>query len=74
MGDLDVESVRSDLSCAIGRERGELTIGNNRLELAIRTSRVYQRIESQWRQVHHHGSIDEPELLRAYQAAVLGGC
>jgi hypothetical protein len=25
-----------------------------------------------WRQVHHHGSIDAPQQLAAYQAAVSG--
>jgi hypothetical protein len=60
------------LFCAIGRERGTLTVGDTRVELAIRTSRVYQRLADRWRQVHHHGSIDNPELLAAYQAAVLG--
>ena len=64
--------VSETMFCAIGRERGALSIGNTRLELAIRTSRVYQRIEANWRQVHHHGSIDKPELLGAYQAAVRG--
>lgn len=63
--------VGDGMFCAMGRERGRLTLGDSRLELAIRTSRVYQRIEGDWRQVHHHGSIDDPQLLAAYQAAVL---
>jgi len=65
--------VTDAMFCAIGRERGELAVGDSRVALAIRTSRVYRRIDSQWRQVHHHGSMDDPVLLATYQAAVLGG-
>jgi hypothetical protein len=64
--------VTGDMFCAVGRERGELAVGERRLPLAIRTSRLYRRIDGQWRQVHHHGSMDDPELLAAYQDAVLG--
>lgn len=55
---------------AVGRERGIVRIGGKDIPLAIRTSRTYQFIEEQWRQVHHHGSIDDPVLLKAYQQAV----
>jgi hypothetical protein len=44
--------------------------GDTRLELAIRTSRLYRRIDGAWRQVHHHGSFDDPDLLAAYSEAV----
>lgn len=57
---------------AIGRERGTLEAPGARLDLAIRTSRVFRRVEGRWRQVHHHGSMDDPALLRAYQQAILG--
>jgi ketosteroid isomerase-like protein len=56
--------------CAVGRERGELVLGDTRVPLAIRTSRVYQRLDGRWRQVHHHGSIDDPVLLARYQAVI----
>lgn len=51
-----------------GRERG--AYGN--LNLDIRTTRCFQYVPSAggWRQVHHHGSIDDPELLRQYRNAV----
>ena len=55
---------------AVGRERGEFRIGETVINLAIRTTRIYRLIDGQWRQVHHHGSIDEPELLAQYQSAV----
>jgi CDP-glycerol glycerophosphotransferase (TagB/SpsB family) len=32
------------------------------LRMAIRTGRLFQRIHGAWRQVHHHGSIDDPKL------------
>jgi limonene-1,2-epoxide hydrolase len=59
-----------ELFYAVGRERGEFRIGETTVKLALRTSRIYRWIDSQWRQVHHHGSIDEPELLARYQKAV----
>jgi ketosteroid isomerase-like protein len=54
----------------VGRERGEYRAGEAVLNMAIRTTRVFRRIDGEWRQVHHHGSIDDPELLGAYQQAV----
>jgi ketosteroid isomerase-like protein len=59
-----------DFFHAVGRERGSLVNGDTRLELAIRTSRLYRRIDGAWRQVHHHGSFEDPALLAAYREAV----
>jgi ketosteroid isomerase-like protein len=57
----------------VGRERGELrTADGTRLELKIRTSRLFRKSEKTWKQVHHHGSIDDPDLLKQYQSLVLG--
>lgn len=58
--------------CAVGRERGYLQIADKRIELGIRTSRTYRMDCGSWHQIHHHGSIDNPQLLAAYQQAVLG--
>ncbi|MBA3831696.1 MAG: nuclear transport factor 2 family protein [Chthoniobacterales bacterium] len=55
---------------AVGRERGELKAGETTLQLDIRTSRLFRLVDGQWRQVHHHGSMDDPELLARYQKAV----
>jgi hypothetical protein len=56
-----------------GRERGEFAVGDTVVPLAIRTSRVFTHTAGVgWRQVHHHGSIDDPDTLRDYQAAVRG--
>lgn len=59
--------------CAIGRERGQLELGDTLLDLRIRTTRIYRRRNGRWRQVHHHGSMDEPQLLDRYQKAVAAG-
>lgn len=62
-----------DLFYVVGRERGELNLDGRSLHLAIRTSRLFQRdTGARWRQVHHHGSIEDPQMLAAYQEAVLG--
>ena len=63
----------NEMFYAVGRERGYWRIRNNELALAIRTSRIYRKISGTWKQVHHHGSIDDPKLLAQYQSAVLGG-
>jgi len=58
--------------CAVGRERGFFQLGEHKIDLAIRTSRTYRMDCGRWHQIHHHGSIDNPKLLAAYQEAVLG--
>jgi len=57
---------------AVGRERGYFRIGEQEIKLAIRTSRIFQKFGSSWKQVHHHGSIEDPKLLERYQSAVIG--
>ena len=60
----------ADMFCAVGRERGWFRHGGQELALAIRTTRIYRlNNEGEWRQWHHHGSIDSPSLLAEYQAA-----
>jgi ketosteroid isomerase-like protein len=61
----------SETFIAIGRERGELISAGETLHLAIRTTRVFRRAHVRWRQIHHHGSIDDPQMLDKYQNAVL---
>lgn len=62
-----------DVFYVVGRERGELVASGRPMRLAIRTSRIFRRdADGKWRQVHHHGSIDDPQMLAAYQEAVLG--
>jgi ketosteroid isomerase-like protein len=54
-----------------GSERGECEAKGETLQLQIRTSRIFAFEEGGgWKQVHHHGSIDDPELLKKYQQFV----
>ena len=57
---------------AVGRERGTLTLDHQVLELTIRTSRTYTYHGNQWKQLHHHGSMDDARLLSQYQNILLG--
>jgi len=63
-----------DLFYVVGRERGYAkfldSAGEQYLDLAIRTSRVFRKINNIWQQVHHHGSIDAPEALAQYQSLI----
>jgi len=66
----------SDMFLAVGRERGYAQQASadqvQKVELAIRTSRIFRRIQDRWQQVHHHGSIDDPDLLKQYQNFIKG--
>jgi ketosteroid isomerase-like protein len=59
-----------DIFYVVGQEQGVAETDGRRLHLTIRTSRVFRRIGKRWRQIHHHGSFDDPTLLEAYQSAV----
>jgi hypothetical protein len=65
--------VFNEVFYAVGRERGHLEshleARETRLNLNFRTSRIFRRVDTQWRQVHHHGSIEDSQLLSAYQSA-----
>jgi hypothetical protein len=56
----------------VGREHGEFSRDGVTAPLSIRTTRLfhYYGAEYGWRQVHHHGSIDDAEQLAAYQRAL----
>jgi ketosteroid isomerase-like protein len=59
-----------DVFWAVGRERGTYIDGGVEKTLNIRTSRIFQLIDGRWRQMHHHGSIEDANLLADYQNAV----
>src|SRR5689334_13747520 len=59
-----------DVFWAVGRERGTYRDGGAVKDLNVRTTRVYQLIDGRWRQIHHHGSIEDARLLAEYQNAV----
>jgi hypothetical protein len=56
----------------VGREKGICESSSGTLLLRIRTTRWFVRRGGVWRQLHHHGSIEEPTLLAAYQRAIFG--
>jgi len=62
----------AEIFYAVGRERGYFRLGDEEITLAFRTSRIFRKIAGLWQQVHHHGSIEDPQLLAKYQTAVLG--
>jgi ketosteroid isomerase-like protein len=79
-GGLDVQVTFTDAATYLGagtavfagRELGSyLGPDGARVPLQIRTSRVFtwHPERGSWLQVHHHGSIDDPDALAAYQAA-----
>ncbi|GLY90395.1 YybH family protein [Actinoallomurus iriomotensis] len=65
----------ADTAVFAGRERCEYTEPERgRVPVEFRTSRFFAWVpdDGRWRQIHHHGSVDDPDALRAYQAAVRG--
>jgi hypothetical protein len=69
----DFTSQGTDDYCLfVGRERGHCDTPETTMELRMRTSRLFVRVDKVWRQLHHHGSIEEPALLANYQRIILG--
>lgn len=62
----------SDWHLFVGREKGVCKTAVLSLDLRIRTTRWFIKTNGVWRQLHHHGSIEEPTLLADYQRAVFG--
>ncbi|ABC94426.1 hypothetical conserved protein (plasmid) [Rhizobium etli CFN 42] len=56
----------------VGRERGVCRTPKTRLDLAFRTTRWFVRNDGRWRQLHHHGSVEDPTMLAAYQRLIFG--
>ncbi|MER7176149.1 YybH family protein [Streptomyces mesophilus] len=68
-----VEYIGDGHAVFAGRETGTYTVaGSAAVPLHIRTSRYFRYEDGHWRQFHHHGSIDDPHALAAYQAAIQG--
>lgn len=61
----------AEMFYAVGRERGYFRLAGEEITLAIRTSRIFRKVNGGWKQTHHHGSIEDPQLLAKYQTAVL---
>ncbi|AYG69097.1 MULTISPECIES: nuclear transport factor 2 family protein [unclassified Rhizobium] len=62
----------ADWHLFVGREKGSCVTADGSIELRIRTTRWFTKIDGVWRQLHHHGSIEEPALLAAYQQIIFG--
>lgn len=60
--------VSGEIFYAVGRERGHLETPTSITELNFRTTRIFRLLEHHWRQVHHHGSIEDPADLDRYQS------
>jgi ketosteroid isomerase-like protein len=59
-----------DMFYAVGRERGRYESSSFAFDLHARTTRIFRFEREHWRQVHHHGSIDDSSVLQRYQSAV----
>lgn len=56
----------------VGRERGACRTPAETLAVAFRTTRWFVRDDGAWRQLHHHGSIEDPKMLASYQRLIFG--
>lgn len=62
---------QGDIFLAVGRERGYILTNAKKIELDIRTSRIYGKENGKYKQLHHHGSITDAKLLDTYQKLVM---
>jgi hypothetical protein len=60
--------ISGELFYAVGRERGRFESSTTVFDLSFRSTRIFRLLNHHWRQVHHHGSIDDPALLDRYQS------
>lgn len=70
-----VEYLGDEHALFAGREKGAYVVDDGEPRaLSIRTSRYfrYDRGAGRWLQFHHHGSIDDAQVLAEYQRALLG--
>jgi hypothetical protein len=56
----------------VGRERGACRTARETLDVAFRTTRWFVRKDGVWRQLHHHGSVEDPKMLADYQRLIFG--
>lgn len=64
---------QGEIFFAAGRERGYILKNTKEIQLDIRTSRIYAKVDGHYRQLHHHGSITNVKLLDTYQKLVFEG-
>ena len=56
----------------VGRERGTCRTASETLDVAFRTTRWFVHRNGAWRQLHHHGSVEDPKMLADYQRLIFG--
>lgn len=62
----------NDWHLFVGRERGVCRTPLDTLDIAFRTTRLFVRRNGDWRQLHHHGSVEDPGMLAKYQRLIFG--
>jgi hypothetical protein len=53
-----------------GREPGACKTPTETLDVSFRTARWFVRKNGTWRQLHHHGSVEDPKVLADYQRLI----
>jgi ribosomal protein S21 len=56
--DIDITILNNGFS-SVGKERGIMKIGNETIEVAFRTSRLFIMEDGIFKQLHHHGSFED---------------
>lgn len=58
--------VSGDLAYEVGNEKGEFTLGGEKMSVDLRVTNVYRREADGWRIVHHHTDIS-PAMVELLQ-------
>lgn len=56
----------------VGRERGTCKMPDASMDVAFRTTRWFVLKDRKWKLLHHHGSVESPEMLANYQWMIFG--
>jgi SnoaL-like protein len=62
--------ISGEIFFAVGRERARFETPTTVSDLAFRSTRIFRQLDHHWRQVHHHGSIEDPAQLDLYQSTI----
>ena len=62
----------ADWFLAVGRERGTFKRDGQSFGFQTRDTRLFRRVGGRWKQVHHHGSFEDPDLMARFQEAAKG--
>ena len=56
----------------LGHEQGTFEKDGEKFSFRTRDTRILRRVNGKWLQVHHHGSFEDPKLLKQFQDAAKG--